>query len=110
PVKSLTALITATFWAPASLSITSYSLFSSASASLASPPAGAATATAGAAAETPQYSSKNLTNLLISSALILSSSLTKLENSLGTSTLVSFFSSAAVSAAAVAVSSAIYSP
>src|SRR4051812_24428069 len=80
------------------------------SAGAASPPAGAAIATAGAAALTPQYSSRNLTNLLISSALILSSSPTSFSNSLGVETL-SFFdclaslASAGASATAVLLSS-----
>jgi hypothetical protein len=89
PVISFTALMTATFCAPASLRTTSYSLFSSAAAAP-SPAAGAAaTATAGAAALTFHYSSKKVTSLLISSALNLSNSFTIPSNSLGTTTLVS---------------------
>ena len=55
PVSSLTALITATFWAPASLRVTVNSDFSSAASAPASA-AGPATATAAAAGSMP-YSS-----------------------------------------------------
>src|SRR4051812_47405122 len=76
--------------------MTSNSVFTSAAAASAPSPAGAAIATAGAAALTPQYSSRNLTNLLICRALILSSSATNLSNSLGTSTLVCVAFSSAI--------------
>ena len=57
PVISLTALITATFCAPASLRTTSNSLFSSAAPASSPPAAGPATATAAAAAGSMPYSS-----------------------------------------------------
>src|SRR5690606_8618534 len=59
PVMARTSLITLIFWAPASVRMTSNSVFSSAASAGAAAPAAAATAT-GAAAETPHFSSSSL--------------------------------------------------
>src|ERR1700683_3447550 len=61
-VTSRTALITLILFAPTAVRTTVNSVFSSTGAAAAAPPAGAATATDAAAADTPSFSSSNLTN------------------------------------------------
>src|SRR4051812_18850115 len=72
PVISRTALMTDTFWAPASSSCTVNSVFSSA-AGAAAPPAPPAAGAAIAAADTPNFSSIALTSSLSSMTDMLSS-------------------------------------
>src|SRR5262245_8628869 len=72
PVISRTALITDTLLAPASLSITVNSVFSSAAGAAAPPPPPPAAGAAIAAAETPNFSSIALTRSLSSITVMLS--------------------------------------
>src|SRR3989344_2589944 len=78
---SFTTLMTAIFWAPAAVSSTLNSLFSSASEA---PAPGAATATA--CAETPNFFSKTFTSSFNSRTVIFSTSSTNFLNLDGTST------------------------